>query len=81
MFCLRVCVYYECAGCLLRSEESVGSFGARLAIRFELPHRCWDSNPGPLPKQGVLLAVEPTLQLPAFTSSEEEQVQLIPLSL
>lgn len=35
--------------------------GTVLTGGYEMPCGCWESNPGPLQEQGVILSVEPSL--------------------
>jgi hypothetical protein len=58
-FCLHVCL---CAG--------VGSPTTGVADSCEPPYECWESIPGPLQEQPVLLTTEPSLQ-PSVLFSEE----------
>lgn len=63
MFCLRACV---CTVCTLggyedEKKEGIGSPGFGVLHDSEPPCGCWESNPGPLQGQEVLLTIEPAL--------------------
>jgi hypothetical protein len=53
MWALFACVYvyHVTAGYLQRSEEVIGSPGARVTDGFEPPCGGWKLNPGPLEEQ------------------------------
>lgn len=53
-----VCVPYACLG-LPRSEAGNRSPGTGVTGGCEPPHRCGESNPGPLEEQTVLLTTKP----------------------
>jgi hypothetical protein len=36
--------------------------GTQISYSCQLPHGCWELNPGPLEEQPVLLTTEPSLQ-------------------
>lgn len=46
----------------LRTEKGVRAPGTGVTHDCEPPCGCWDSNPGPLEEQLVLLTTEPSLQ-------------------
>ena len=56
MFCLHVCLCTTNMHCLLRTEG--GDRGPCNWRLCELPCGCWESNPGPLEEQQVLLMAE-----------------------
>lgn len=50
-------------GNIKQIEYLVQSGGTGVTDGCELPCGCWESNPGPLEKQPVLLTAAPSLQL------------------
>lgn len=61
-------VHHVFAWCLKRPKESVRSPGNRVADDCHCHHHgYWESNPGPLKKQSMLLTTEPLLQNPNQT--------------
>ena len=61
LFCFHICLW-----------EGVGSRGTGVTDSCELPCGCWESIPGPLEEESVLLTTELSLQplCPAFCLSE-----------
>ncbi|ERE84501.1 E3 ubiquitin-protein ligase [Cricetulus griseus] len=64
---------YECFDCIVsvqqlyawyprKPEKGIGYFGNGVIDSCELPCGCWESNPGPLQEQQVLLTMGPSLQ-------------------
>jgi hypothetical protein len=47
---------------LRRSEEGIESPDNGVAVSWESPCECWESNIGPLEEQQALLTTEPSLQ-------------------
>jgi hypothetical protein len=54
---ISVCVWYPWS-----PEEGHRVSGTRVTVGCELPCGCWDSNPGPLEEQPVLLTMVLSLQ-------------------
>ena len=57
--CLNVCKCTHVVHCPQRSEEGVGT---GVTDTCQLPCGCWESNPGSLQEQSMLLTTEPSLQ-------------------
>ena len=47
----------------VETRQRFGSTVAGATNHFELPNRCWESGPGPVEEQLVILTAEPPLQL------------------
>jgi hypothetical protein len=66
--CFTLFYVYRCFACmyvngvLKRPNEGIRSPGAGVTDCGELPYGFWESNPGPLQKQPVLLATQPSPQ-------------------
>ena len=60
--CQRVCLSTTLMQCWQRPDERVGSPGTGAINGYGLSCVCWESNPGPLEDQSVLLPAEPSLQ-------------------
>lgn len=52
-------VHPLCTWCPWRSEKGIRSPGTGVRDGCDLPHRCWESNLGPIQEQ-VLLTTEPS---------------------
>ena len=65
-FCLHECLCTVCVQHLQWPEEGAESPRIEVTGYWELPCRNWESNPGPLEEQPVLLTTELLLQLQGF---------------
>lgn len=60
--------------CLCRPEEGIGPLGTGILDSRDLPWGCWESNPGPLEEQTILLIIEsssPAPELPILIGRYE----------
>ena len=56
---MHMCITCVLGACPWRSEEGTGSHGAGVLDSCGPLSGCWESNPGPLQQQQVLLTTEP----------------------
>ena len=49
----------------------------RVTDGCQLPHKCWEQNPGPLQQQPVLLTTEPSLQPATQLLEGESSLELL----
>jgi hypothetical protein len=65
-----------------RPEEVTECPGTKVTDGCELPGGCWQSNPGPLQEQPVLVTAEPSLQLlPWLLKTRSYSILLVDLGL
>lgn len=65
LYCLHMCLCTTCVQCPQRPKEGVIPYVCSYKW-LSAPYGCWESNLGPLPKQPVPLALEPSLQPPSL---------------
>lgn len=62
VFCVRVCMRTTCVQWSRKPEEGSDLIGTGVTDSCQPPCRSWESNPGPLEEQSVLLTAETSFQ-------------------